>query len=84
MGQRLDDATALYLEGTRDGNFVEAIAEYAGERYTQHSTPVNDGHEGFIEFFADFNERHPIRDIKINRSFDGGKPPGSTPASSVA
>ena len=73
MGQRLDNARALYLEGIRDGNYAEAIAEYSGARYTQHSTPVRDGREGFIEFFADFVERNPVRDIEIVRGFEDGR-----------
>ena len=73
MGQRLDNAKALYLEGIRDGNYAEAIAKYSGSRYVQHSTPVRDGREGFIEFFADFVERNPIRDIEIVRGFEDGR-----------
>ena len=72
MGQRLDNARALYIEAIGEGNYVEAINSYAGARYTQHSTPVKDGKEGFIEFFADFTERNPIRDIEIIRAFEDG------------
>lgn len=73
MGARLDNAKALYMEAIRDGNYVEAINKYAGERYTQHSTPVKDGKEGFIEFFADFVKRNPERDIEIVRGFEDGR-----------
>lgn len=73
MGLRLDNAKALYLEAIRDGNYVEAVEKYAGSRYTQHSTLVRDGREGFIEFFADFVERNPIRDIEIVRGFEDGQ-----------
>lgn len=73
MGLRLDNAKALYLEAIRDGNYVEAVEKYAGSRYTQHSTPVRDGREGFIDFFADFVERNPIRDIEIVRGFEDGQ-----------
>ncbi len=73
MGRRLDNATSLYLEAIRDGNYVEAINAYAGDRYTQHSTPVRDGKEGFIEFFADFTERNPVRDVEIIRAFEDGR-----------
>ena len=52
MGQRLGNASPLYLEAIRDGNYVKAINEYSGARYTQHSTPMRDGTDGFIEFFA--------------------------------
>jgi len=72
MGQRLDNATALYLEAIRDGDYEQAINAYAGHRYTQHSTPVKDGRHGFIEFFAEFVQRNPIRDIEILRSFEDG------------
>ena len=73
MGVRLDNAKGLYMEAIQEGNYVEAINKYAGERYTQHSTPVRDGKEGFIEFFADFVERNPDRDIQILRGFEDGR-----------
>lgn len=73
MGQRVDNATALYLEAIRDGNAAEAIGAYSGARYTQHSTPVKDGQAGFIEFFTEFHERNPIRDIEIVRAFEDGQ-----------
>ncbi|MEM8922708.1 MAG: nuclear transport factor 2 family protein [Actinomycetota bacterium] len=73
MGQRLDNAKALYLTAIGDGNYAEAIDTYAGDRYTQHSTPVKDGPEGFKEFFAQFVERNPVRDIEIIRSFEDGR-----------
>ena len=73
MGQRLENATALYLEAIRDGDYVAAFNAYAGARYTQHSTPVKDGKDGFIEFFGEFVERNPIRDIEIVRGFEDGQ-----------
>lgn len=73
MGEGLDNAKALYMEGIRDGNYVEAINKYSGERYTQHSTPVKDGKEGFIDFFGDFVKRNPERDIEIVRGFEDGQ-----------
>jgi predicted SnoaL-like aldol condensation-catalyzing enzyme len=72
MGKRLDNAKALYLGAIQDGNAEKAITEYSGARYTQHSTPVKDGQEGFIEFFADFHRRNPVRDIEIVRGFEDG------------
>ncbi len=72
MGQRLENAKNLYLEAIRDGNAADAINKYSGERYTQHSTPVRDGREGFIEFFLDFHRRNPVREIEIVRGFEDG------------
>ncbi len=73
MGTKLDNAKALYLEGIRDGNAREAVTKYTGDRYTQHSTGVADGVEGFLEFFLPFIERNPVRDIKIVRALEDGQ-----------
>ena len=73
MGERLDNAKALYIEAIEEGNYVAAIKKYTGDRYTQHSTPVKDGREGFIEFFADFTKRNPDREINIVRGFEDGQ-----------
>lgn len=73
MGQRLENARSLYLQAIRDGDYAEAITALSGDRYTQHSTPVRDGRAGFIDFFADFVERNPVRDIEIVRGFEDGR-----------
>jgi len=73
MGSRLENAKNLYLEGIRDGKAREAITKYSGARYTQHSTGVKDGPEGFIEFFEGFLARNPKRDIQILRGLEDGK-----------
>lgn len=73
MTKKLDNAIALYLEGIRDGNARQAVEAYTGDRYTQHSTGVRDGIEGFVEFFEPFLERHPIRDIQIVRGIEDGR-----------
>jgi predicted SnoaL-like aldol condensation-catalyzing enzyme len=72
MNQKLENAKRLYLEGIRDGRVREAVTKYTGERYTQHSTGVNDGVEGFVEFFEDFIIRNPKRDIQIIRGLVDG------------
>lgn len=70
---RLDHATRLYLEGIRDGDARRAVEEFTGDRYTQHSTGVRDGVEGFVEFFEPFIERNPDREIEIVRSLVDGR-----------
>ena len=72
-GQRLANAKALYMQGIAEGEPKEAVEAYTGDRYTQHSTGVKDGHEGFIEFFTDFAERNPKRDIQIVRGWEDGR-----------
>lgn len=72
MGRKLETATALYLEGIRDGRYREVVSRYATEDFREHSTGVKDGHEGFIEFFEEFTQRNPRRDIRIVRGFEDG------------
>lgn len=73
MNRKLQHATNLYMEGIRDGNAREAVTKYTGIRYTQHSTGVRNGIEGFVEFFEPFIERCPKRDIRILRSVVDGQ-----------
>ena len=72
MGKALENVHKIYLEGIAQGNAREAVTQYTGHRYTQHSTGVPDGVEGFLAFFEPFLERNPVRDIRIVRSFQDG------------
>ena len=72
MDKKLENAHNLYLRGIRDGEITEVLTQYMGETYTQHSTGVSDGKEGFAQFFTDFFKRNPKRDIQIVRSFSDG------------
>lgn len=73
MSKKLENAKNLYLEGIRDGNARVAVTKYTGNRYTQHSTGVRDGIEGFVEFFEPFIERNPKRHIEIVRGWVDGQ-----------
>ncbi len=73
MSKKLENAKNLYMEGIRDGKAREAVTKYTGDRYTQHSTGVRDGIEGFVEFFEPFIERNPKRHIEVVRSFVDGQ-----------
>ncbi len=73
MSRKIENATSLYMEGIRDGNVREAVTTYTGDRYTQHSTGVRDGVEGFVEFFEPFVARNPLRDIRIVRTLEDGR-----------
>ncbi|MEO0684518.1 MAG: hypothetical protein AAFY76_05580 [Cyanobacteria bacterium J06649_11] len=73
MNQKQENAINLNMEGIRDGNAREAVTKYTGRRYTQHSTGVRNGVEGFLEFFEPFLKRCPVRDIRIVRSITDGQ-----------
>lgn len=72
MSKKSENARALYLEGIRDGRVREAVTKYTGDRYTQHSTGVADGIEGFVAFFEPFVKRCPARDIQVVRMIEDG------------
>lgn len=68
-----ETAINLYMEGIRDGRAREAVTKHTGARYTQHSTGVADGVEGFVAFFDPFIAANPERDIKIVRALQDGR-----------
>ncbi len=72
MGQGLENVRKIYLEGIAGGDARQAVEQYTGHRYTQHSTGVPDGAEGFLAFFEPFLERNPEREISIVRMFEDG------------
>lgn len=72
MSQKLDNARNLYLHGIAEGH-IDAVDDYTGSRYTQHSTGVADGTEGFKEFFRGFLERTNDRDIRLIRAIEDGR-----------
>ncbi len=70
--KKLYHAQGLYLDGIRDGKIWDALNAHTGARYTQHSTGVGDGQQGFADFFEPFLERNPIRDIQVVRAIEDG------------
>lgn len=71
MSKKLENAKNLYLEGIKEGK-IEVVKKYSGDRYTQHSTGVADGVQGFMDFFKGFLERTKNRDIRIIRAIEDG------------
>lgn len=71
MSQKQDNAVNLYLQGIKEGNMA-VVHDYSGDRYTQHSTGVADGAQGFIDFFKGFLERTTNRDIRVVRTIEDG------------
>lgn len=72
-GVRRANAIGLYMVGIRDGKPREAVNRFTGDRYTQHSTGVADGKEGFVSFFEPFLARNPSRDIRVVRALEDGQ-----------
>ncbi len=71
MSQKLENAKNLYIQGIKEGK-MDVVDTYTGGRYTQHSTGVADGAQGFKDFFKGFLERNKDRDIRIVRAIEDG------------
>ena len=67
MSQQMQNAQKFYMRGIQDGQIDEVHRHYMGASYTQHSTGVPDGKEGFKAFFQDFFQRNPERQILYRR-----------------
>lgn len=72
MPSAKENAIDLYMSAIRDGDARAALERTIGARYTQHSTGVADGKDGFLAFFEPFLERNPVRDMQIARVLQDG------------
>lgn len=72
MATAKEHAIDLYMGAIRDGDAKAALDRNIGARYTQHSTGVKDGKEGFLEFFEPFLERNPNRKMEVVRALQDG------------
>jgi predicted SnoaL-like aldol condensation-catalyzing enzyme len=68
----MENAENLYIRGIEQGHIKEVQDQYMGDIYTQHSTGVPDGKEGFGQFFEDFFRRNPKRKMNIVRTLEDG------------
>jgi predicted SnoaL-like aldol condensation-catalyzing enzyme len=54
------------------GNPAKAIQEYVGKEYIQHNPGVEDGTDGFINYFERMQEEYPEKSIEFVRCIAEG------------
>ncbi len=67
LQENKQNAIAFYKMAYK-GNPREATELYAGPEYTQHNPAVQDGFEGFIEYFERMQELYPDKSIEFVRA----------------
>jgi predicted SnoaL-like aldol condensation-catalyzing enzyme len=59
--------TSFYSKAFNDHDPIGAMKQFVGEKYIQHNPFVGDGKQPFINFFLDFQKKHPDSQIEIKR-----------------
>jgi predicted SnoaL-like aldol condensation-catalyzing enzyme len=54
------------------GKPAEAVSEFVGDEYIQHNPDVENGKEGFIDYFKRMAVEYPVKDIEFVRAIAEG------------
>ncbi|WP_020526817.1 nuclear transport factor 2 family protein [Flexithrix dorotheae] len=69
MNLQLNKVNAIaFYKMAYEGNPREAVEKYVGEEYIQHNPHVEDGKEGFINYFERMQKEYPEKSIEFVRS----------------
>jgi predicted SnoaL-like aldol condensation-catalyzing enzyme len=62
------NAMAFYDLAFNQGRPEEAMANYVGDRYTQHNPNVADGKQAFIDYFTEMAASFPGKHVAFKRA----------------
>lgn len=66
------ESAMAYYRMAFTGNPREAVKRFVGNQYTQHNPEVEDGPEGFINYFERMHEEYPDKSIQFLRCIAEG------------
>jgi predicted SnoaL-like aldol condensation-catalyzing enzyme len=66
LEQNKQNAVAFYRTAY-EGNPAKAVQEYVSENYIQHNPAVEDGKQGFIDYFNRMQVEYPDKSIEFVR-----------------
>lgn len=69
--QNKANAVAFYKTAI-EGDPAKAVELFVGETYTQHNPGVDDGKQGFIDYFTRMNQEYPGKSIEFVRAVAEG------------
>ena len=58
---------AAFYKMAYEGNLRDAVDRFVGDVYIQHNPAVEDGKEGFIEYFERMSKKYPKKSIEFVR-----------------
>lgn len=59
-----------FYELAFNGNPKEAVEKYVGNEYIQHNPAVQDGKEGFIDYFTRMHDEYPVKSVRFLRAVE--------------
>lgn len=71
MSTNKENAIAFY-KTAYEGNPKQAVAQYVGKEYIQHNPAVEDGKQGFIDYFERMQRQYPQKSVEFVRAIEEG------------
>lgn len=71
LNENKQNAIAFYRTAFL-GEPAKAVEMYVGPEYIQHNPQVEDGKQGFIDYFTEMAEQYPNKEIEFVRSLAEG------------